>query len=251
MRIAFVGSGSKGNATFVLAGGVLIQIDCGLPRKRLISALSSWGKELEDIEGVFITHDHRDHVGTLEYLPKKIPVFSSPCSLPEESLFEVLEPYVGVNIGPVSILPFSVSHDAPNPLNYLIVCGEEKFGYVTDTGMLDDTALSLLSNCDYYLFESNHDLRMLARSKRPPCLKRRIRGDHGHLNNVQSAQYCAQVMGPKTKAIYLGHISEECNTPEKAVLAYRRVFAERDIDLDSIAIIPTKQHETVFGGSEE
>ena len=58
-------------------------------------------------------------------------------------------------------------------------------------------------------------------------------------------------MGPKTKAIYLGHISEECNTPEKAVLAYRRVFAERDIDLDSIAIIPTKQHETVFGGSEE
>lgn len=251
MKIAFVGSGSKGNATFILAENVLIQIDCGLPKKRLVSALSPWGKTLDDVEAVFITHDHSDHIGTLAYLPKSVPVYSSPCSLPEEAIFETLEPYVGISIGPVSILPFAVSHDAPNPLNYIIACGNEKFGYVTDTGCLDDTALSLLKDCDYYLFESNHDLRMLARSHRPPALKKRIRGDHGHLNNVQSALYCAEVLGKKTKAVYLGHISEECNTPEKAILTYRSVFADQGIDVDSIDIIATKQHEVVYGGERE
>ena len=122
---------------------------------------------------------------------------------------------------------------------------------MTDTGYLDDEALKILQNCDYYLFESNHDLDMLYKSRRPQCLKDRIHSDHGHLSNVDSAIYFSEVLGPRTKAVYLGHISEECNTADIAISSYRRLLESRNIDPDSIQIVPTKQWDMVLGGDWE
>ena len=97
----------------------------------------------------------------------------------------------------------------------------------------------------------NHDLEMLYKSRRPQCLKDRIHSDHGHLSNVDSAIYFSEVIGPRTKAVYLGHISEECNTADIAVSSYRRLLESRNIDPDSIQIVPTKQWDMVLGGDWE
>ena len=92
---------------------------------------------------------------------------------------------------------------------------------------------------------------MLAKSKRPRSLKARIRGDHGHLNNVQSARYLASLIGDRTKEIYLGHISQECNTPEIALETYREVFAEEGVSLEGIDLRVTNQFAPVYGGDKE
>ena len=251
MRFVFAASGSKGNATLITDGEALIQIDMGVARKTIAEALLPWKKRVSDIEAVFITHDHSDHIKGLPYLSPSTAIYATECSLDPKNVFETIEPYVGIQVGAINVFPFSVSHDAPNPVNYLISVGEERLGYVTDTGCLDETALSLLKNCDYYLFESNHDLKMLAKSKRPRSLKARIRGDHGHLNNVQIARYLASLIGDRTKEIYLGHISQECNTPEIALETYREVFAEEGVSLEGIALRVTNQFAPVYGGDKE
>ena len=248
IRIVFVASGSKGNSTLITDSETLIQIDMGCSKSALRDGLSALNKNIEDIEALFITHDHGDHIKGIPFLSPSTAIYSTPCSIEENLIFETIEPYVGINVGSFTVFPFSTSHDAPNPVGYLISNGGEKLGYVTDTGILDDTALGLLKNCDYYLFESNYDLEMLLKSKRPKELKDRIRGDHGHLSNVDSALYMSTLIGDKTKAIYLGHISEECNTPEKALSCYRRILFDKGIDTSRIAIIPTKQWEIVMGG---
>ncbi len=251
IRIVFVASGSKGNATLITDGESLIQIDMGVPRKTLAKGTKILGKSVEDIEALFITHDHTDHIGTVSLMPKTTAVYATQCSLNSDEVFETIEPYCGIDVGRLCVFPFSAHHDAPNPVNYLIRVGDEKLGYVTDTGYLDDEALKILQNCDYYLFESNHDLEMLYKSRRPQCLKDRIHSDHGHLSNVDSAIYFSEVLGPRTKAVYLGHISEECNTADIAVSSYRRLLESRNIDPDSIQIVPTKQWDMVLGGDWE
>ena len=248
IKFCFVASGSKGNATLITDGETLIQIDMGTSKKALAFGASLLGKTIKDIDALFITHNHNDHVKVVPLFHGKVPTYASPLTLEDHEVFERIEPYVGIAVGKISVFPFSAHHDAPNPLNYLIRVGEAKLGYVTDTGFVDDTALSLLKDCDYYLFESNHDLEMLMKSDRPITLKRRIKGDKGHLSNVDSALYMTELVGPKTKAIYLAHLSEECNTEEKALATYRRVFAEKGIDLGSIKLIPTKQWQPILGG---
>ena len=158
IRIVFVASGSKGNATLITDGESLIQIDMGVPRKTLAKGTKILGKSVEDIEALFITHDHADHIGTVSLMPKTTAVYATQCSLNPDEVFETIEPYCGIDVGRLCVFPFSAHHDAPNPVNYLIRVGDEKLGYVTDTGYLDDEALKILQNCDYYLFESNHDL---------------------------------------------------------------------------------------------
>lgn len=213
-----------------------------------VKALSPWGKDLSDIEAVFVTHDHGDHVGHLFDFDPPIPVYATPCSLEKERVFETIDPYVGISVGAFTVFPFSVSHDAPNPVNYIIMHGEERFGYVTDTGELDEQALALLEDCDYYLFESNYDPTMLRNSHRPDWLKKRIRGKQGHLSNGKSARYLSRLIGEKTKAVYLGHLSLECNTPEKALEAHREEMKRRGLDGKGILLKATEQFAPVYGG---
>lgn len=248
INICFVASGSKGNATLISDGDSLIQIDMGITLKTLRQGLSHFGKSVREIDALFITHCHTDHVKGVSLFHGKIPIFATEDTLDPEDVFEVIEPYVGIEVGNLSVFPFSVSHDAPNPVGYIIRSGEEKLGYVTDTGLLDDTALELLKDCDYYLFESNHDLEMLMKSDRPMVLKQRIHSDHGHLSNADSALYLSSLIGPKTKAVYLAHLSEECNTPQKALATQRRILEEKGVDLSKVKIIATEQWKEVLGG---
>ena len=248
MELLFAASGSNGNASFIYDpnSGTLIQIDMGIPKKEITSALKRIGKSIEDIDALFLTHNHADHVSTVGLYHGAIPIYCSEGTLGEDEAFEIIEPGVGIEVGPFLVMPISASHDAPNPLNYIIYLGEEKLVYITDTGLIKEENLPLMVDADYYLFESNHDLRMLYTSHRPLVLKNRVAGDFGHLSNIDSAQYLKDLIGPKTKAIYLAHLSEECNTLEKALSTHKKVYGKTL--KDKVKIVAMKRRTVYFSG---
>lgn len=248
MDLLFASSGSSGNASFILdpESGTLLQIDMGIPKRDIVLALKKINKNLDDIDALFLTHNHADHIGTIGRYHGKIPLYASEGTLGEDEAFEIIEPGVGIEVGPFMVMPIGASHDAPNPLNFIIYLKDEKLVYVTDTGMIPEENLPLMENADYYLFESNHDLKMLYASSRPAYLKRRIASDLGHLSNVDSAHYLKELIGPKTKQIFLAHLSDECNTLSAAVSTHIRVYG-KDLG-ENVKLVAMKQRTVYFNG---
>ena len=240
-----VGSGSKGNATLLFDEETLIQIDMGLPMRRITAALESIKKNKSDLQGILITHEHTDHIKNLSMYKGKVPIYASKGTI--DYFDHEVVPFDSFEIGTLSIIPFMTSHDAANPVGYVVISGKTKLVYLTDSGYIPEESLDYLKDADYYIMESNHDLKMLMKSNRPAVLKRRIKGDEGHLSNVDSAIYLSELVGPKTKEIYLAHLSEECNLPELALEAYRKTFKKKEVPYD-IDIICLKQNEAVRGG---
>ena len=241
-----VGSGSKGNATLLFDEETLIQIDMGLPMRRITAALESIKKNKSDLQGILITHEHTDHIKNLSMYKGKVPIYASKGTI--DYFDHEVVPFDSFEIGTLSVIPFMTSHDAANPVGYVIISGKTKLVYLTDSGYVPEESLDYLKDADYYIMESNHDLKMLMKSNRPAVLKRRIKGDEGHLSNVDSAIYLSELVGPKTKEIYLAHLSEECNLPELALEAYRKTFKKKEVPYD-INIICLKQNEAVRGGN--
>ena len=240
-----VGSGSKGNATLLFDEETLIQIDMGLPMRRITAALESIKKNKSDLQGILITHEHTDHIKNLPMYKGKVPIYASKGTI--DYFDHEVVPFDSFEIGTLSVIPFMTSHDAANPVGYVIISGKTKLVYLTDSGYVPEESLDYLKDADYYIMESNHDLKMLMKSNRPAVLKRRIKGDEGHLSNVDSAIYLSELVGPKTKEIYLAHLSEECNLPELALEAYRKTFKKKEVPYD-INIVCLKQNEAIRGG---
>ncbi|MEE3464303.1 MAG: MBL fold metallo-hydrolase [Candidatus Enteromonas sp.] len=245
MKFSIVGSGSKGNACLIYNKDTLIQIDMGLPLKSLKKELDHLGKTVNDIQALFITHEHSDHIAGIPLYHDRVDLYAGEGTYASAN---PVEPFIPLEVGSMSIVPFPTSHDATNPMGYLIEEEGCRLGYVTDTGYLSDEALALIKDCDYYYFESNHDLKMLMDSARPAVLKKRIHSKHGHLSNIDSAIYMAELIGPRTKAIYLAHLSEECNTPEIALSSYHKTLDRKGIAHDHIKIVPASQWHVVRGG---
>ena len=245
MKFSIVGSGSKGNACLIYNKDTLIQIDMGLPLKSLKKELDHLGKTINDIQALFITHEHTDHIVGIPLSHDRVDLYAGEGTYASAN---PVEPFIPLEVGSMSIVPFPTSHDATNPMGYLIEEEGCRLGYVTDTGYLSDEALALIKDCDYYYFESNHDLKMLMDSARPAVLKKRIHSKHGHLSNIDSAIYMAELIGPRTKAIYLAHLSEECNTPEIALSSYHKTLDRKGIAHDHIKIVPASQWHVVRGG---
>ena len=240
-----VGSGSKGNATLLFDEETLIQIDMGLPMRRITAALESIKKNKSDLQGILITHEHTDHIKNLSMYKGKVPIYASKGKI--DYFDHEVVPFDSFEIGTLSVIPFVTSHDAANPVGYVVISGKTKLVYLTDSGYVPEESLDYLKDADYYIMESNHDLKMLMKSNRPAVLKRRIKGDEGHLSNVDSAIYLSELVGPKTKEIYLAHLSEECNLPELALEAYRKTFKKKEVPYD-INIVCLKQNEAIRGG---
>lgn len=248
IRVAFLCSGSKGNATLVSNGQSLLLFDMGASKQTLSKGCALFGKKIEDIDAAFFTHEHTDHVSGWRYLPSSITCY---CSFPIDFPSLPIKPLDRVEFGSLTVTALSASHDAVNPLSYLIEDGGEKLAYVTDTGYIKKTTLKAIANCDYYLLESNHDPYLEAHSGRSARLVSRVLGRKGHLSNADSAKYFLKVFGDKTKAVYLGHLSEDCNTPKLALDAYLQAADEFGVSLEGIKIIPTSQRDVVLGGDWE
>ena len=249
MLFNIIASGSKGNATIIKGKSTVILIDMGISFSRLEEGCKEIGITPEDITGALFTHEHTDHISGLRFIPVK-KQYSLERTLPSQGHNEVelFNPFI---IGEFVITPIKTSHDAKNPCGFVIEDKTEKLVYFTDTGMFPEINYHFVKNPDYLIIESNHDIPMLLKTHRTAELKARIMSDVGHLCNEDSALIAKEIIGNKTKEIILAHISEEANTPEIAVKAYRKMFSNFGLDIDKYNLRVANQHVSTIGGHYE
>lgn len=246
MKILNIQSGSKGNATIIESDGCLLLIDMGISLSNLIEALESIGKRPIDLDALLVTHSHCDHTSGIRYLDP-LPIFCTTGTW-EANNVNYVSPFEEFMIKNIKVTPIEASHDAKNTIGYILEDKNSKFVYLTDTGYIPQETLNHIKNADYYMIEANHDRKMLLQTNRPRELKLRILSDVGHLSNEDSAMYMSQVIGDCTKEIILSHLSEEANTPDKALDAYQRIFDKKRIKLDKIYLHCANQYQSTVGG---
>lgn len=249
MRFYVVASGSKGNATIIESNtGHLIQIDMGVTNKYLKSQLENTNINLEDVEALLITHEHSDHIKCASTFDnEKIYCAKGTYDIPKSNVLELYKKY---NIAGFEITVLATSHDANNPIGFVIEADNQKLIYMTDTGYISEKNLKYMQNPDYICIESNHNVKKLFQTNRPAYLIMRILGDEGHLSNEDSAMYMSEIIGANTKEIILMHLSEEANTPELALSTYNEILTKKLGDVSKIRIIAAKQREMVTGGEK-
>lgn len=248
MKIHVIESGSKGNATLIENDGRILLIDMGVSLSSLKEALEKLNKNIYDIDCLLLTHSHSDHTKGIRYLPP-LPIYCTKNSYDSSNINEI-KPYEPFVLNGVEILPILASHDGTGDcVGYILNNKRNKVVYLTDTGYVPEETLKLMKNADYYVIESNHNLKMLYQTNRPAELKARITGDFGHLSNEDSACYMVELVGDNTKEIILAHLSEEANSPEVALKAYEKKFKKFHISLDKVKIKCASQHKMVEGGN--
>lgn len=236
MRFVSIASSSSGNCVYIGSDNTHILIDAGISNKRIEQGLNEIGIKGSELEGVFITHEHSDHIQGLGILARKYPVpiyatketleeiaqKSSLGDYPKELLHPIL-PDVNFYLGDLQICPLRIDHDAANPVAYRVQNGRKSVAVVTDLGHYDQYVIDHLQGLDALLLEANHDVRMLETGPYPYRLKQRILGDHGHLSNENCGRLLNCILHDRLKKILLGHLSEKNNYEE---LAYETVCLE-------------------------
>ena len=223
MRIASLGSGSKGNATLVNTGGTLLLIDCGLPRRDVDERLQSRGVSGQDIDAILVTHEHGDHSRGVVPLAKAydLPVFLTAGTVTSgkvEGLTSgvVIRPGDQFAVGDVDICAEPVPHDAREPVQFCFNHNDLKLGVLTDLGSITPHVVQAFSGCDALVLEFNHDPQMLANGPYPYAVKRRVGGDFGHLTNAQARQFLDYADTTRLKVLFVAHVSQQNNVPELA-----------------------------------
>jgi phosphoribosyl 1,2-cyclic phosphodiesterase len=256
MRAIVLASGSAANATYLEIGNSKILIDCGLSYRQLVYRLKEKGKDLNNLNAVFITHEHADHVMGLRLLAKnhqmKIVLSQGTYdSLDKrylgeinQDLFKVVRGMETIDLFDFKVMPFNTYHDAAEPFGYRFIEGDKDLVYITDTGYFPIKQYDYLRNSHCYIIESNHEVEMLLESSRPWLLKRRILDDQGHLSNEDSANLLLNLAGEKTKYIVLAHLSRECNLEELALGTYKRVFLAQGVDISLYKLLAARQNES-------
>ena len=221
--LTVLGSGSSGNCTLVHIGDEAVMIDAGFSLKEIRRRLESVGLSKLNVRGILVTHEHDDHVKGLRVCSNyfKAPVFSTAACAEtlrqhDQKLGQMIRITPGgrFQLAGFTITPFSIPHDARDPVAYVVYRDTVKIGVATDIGYASSGVEYELRNCNSLLLESNHDIQMLAASSRPWTLKQRILGRTGHLSNETCAELICRIVGATTKNIILGHVSRECNSED-------------------------------------
>lgn len=223
MKVKVLASGSKGNSCLIMTDSIKVLIDVGVSCQYLEKELQKIHLSIFDIDKVFITHTHSDHVKGLKVFLKKTGLSASIPKAMEEELETVIDSNKIEFLDDVNqFLDLSVelvhtSHDTACSVGFIMESGGSSVVYVTDTGYINRKYLKRMVNKDLYVLESNHDETMLMDGPYPYYLKQRVISDSGHLSNKTASKYLSTIVGEKTKCIVLAHISEKNNTEEKAL----------------------------------
>ena len=222
LKFASLGSGSRGNATLIQAGGTCLLLDNGFSLCELELRLARLGCHPDDIDAVLVTHEHGDHTKGIGPLARKyrMPVWmthgtwrNTPCGdVPELRLFGVHAP--SFVIGDIEVTPFAVPHDAREPAQFTFSYQRMKLGILTDAGSFTPHVVAAICDVDALLLECNHDLQMLRDGPYPPRLQKRVGGNYGHLSNDQAAQLLSQIDHGRLQHLVAGHLSEKNNSPD-------------------------------------
>lgn len=241
MKICSLSSGSKGNAIFVESEKSKFLIDCGHSGKNIELLLNSIGENAKDINGIFVTHEHMDHIKGVGILSRRydIPILAN------EKTWIAMRNCIG-NISPKNIMVFksntffsfrdvdvhaiSTFHDAVDPVSFIFYQKNQKITIMTDTGIVTDQMKAAIKGSNVYLLEANHDLQMLKTGPYPYYLKQRILSDFGHLSNDSSKHVLEDVLSGVNETVILGHLSDENNLEDLA-------FEEVHSHLSSLGLI--------------
>lgn len=248
MKIKVIASGSKGNCTLVIGGKTKLLIDIGISVPQLKNSLDNMEINIEDLDGILISHTHSDHIkGLIQLIKKyKIKVYSTPLLLYDLVKIIPIENIVVVdnefNIKDVNISLIETSHDVTS-YGFLLEYKNKTAVYITDTGYINKRYYSMTSNKDIYVIEANHDEEMLMNGPYPYHLKQRVIGDKGHLSNRYTGKYLTKVIGDNTKYILLAHVSENNNTYDLALQQVKEEMIDSEFNLDNI-IVAYQNEET-------
>jgi len=247
LRFKSLGSGSSGNATLIEAQSGMhttrLLIDCGIRLRDLEARLSEAGTCAEDLDAIFITHEHGDHIGCARSFVKRYstPLWMSQGTwlavsdeawVPHQHLLNVARDGCTIEIGALQALPFTVPHDAREPLQLRCSDGNRHLGIVTDLGHASSHVVASLQGCHALLLEANHDPDMLQASAYPNFLKQRVAGPWGHLANHAAAELLARIKHENLNYVQAAHLSERNNTPELARACLSTALSCNPLDID-------------------
>ena len=230
-------------------------IDQGFSHKQLKERLDSRGFDQSRIKAILVTHEHEDHIKGVGITARKldIPVYGTMGTLgTKKNIFNggehilPIESGTSFSIGALEILPFTVSHDAVDPVQFCVFSGKKKVAAATDLGFVSKLVEERLRDSDIVVVEANHDVDMLKNGAYPWELKQRIMSRFGHLSNRNAADLIFNLSHGKTKRVVLAHLSEENNTAECAEKAVREVFEQFDRQLRSLIIAAQNEATSVL-----
>jgi phosphoribosyl 1,2-cyclic phosphodiesterase len=260
LHFSVLASGSTGNALYVGTEKEKLLVDAGLSGKAMEALFQEIGEEIQNLSGIFVTHEHSDHIKGIGVLARKykLPIYAN------EKTWKAMDRLIGeVNtdqkfifdtgtvktFGDIEVESFGVSHDAAEPMFYIFHQNGKKLVHITDTGYVSDKMKGVIHNADAYIFESNHDVDMLRMGRYPWSIKQRILGDFGHVSNEDAALAMVDIIGDNTKGIYLAHLSQDNNMKELARLTVSQTLERKELAVgqafhlyDTDPKIPTKMH---------
>lgn len=240
MKICVLASGSKGNSSYIETNQTKSLVDIGMSAGYIAKSLKNIGVNPSDIQRIFITHTHTDHIAGLKvFLKKYHPTVYLTEKMEKELGFDIDDKvYIdeGVSIADLDVGVVKTSHDAADSNGYIFSSLNKSIVYITDTGYIHVKNFDKLKNKSVYVFESNHDIRMLKEGKYPYYLQQRILSDKGHLSNKDSAYYLSEFIGDNTEKIILIHLSEENNKPEVALKTLLDTLEKKNIRIPDIEI---------------
>ena len=253
MKVCNLASGSKGNCTYIKTDKYNLLFDAGKNVTYIDTELKSIGCSVVEIDYVFITHTHSDHISALKPVLKKSgatlvcseAIFNELEDLKEYNHVVFLENDMELDDGTL-IRSFRSSHDANDARNFVISNNESSVAYITDTGYVNRNNFKMLENLSLYLFESNHDIEMLENGPYPVWLKKRVLSDNGHLSNNAAGFYLSKLIGDNTKHVLLIHLSETNNCPEKALETVNDTLKKYEIEFGNISCAKQDEHTEVF-----
>jgi phosphoribosyl 1,2-cyclic phosphodiesterase len=235
VSVSVLASGSRGNTAIVESSSACILVDAGISCRETFKRLKSIGRNPREISAILITHEHSDHVYGLATLAKKldVPVFMTGAThqawaralrddsgaLPQMAKLELFSSGRSFQIGDITVTPFTIPHDAADPVGFTFRAQGTKIGIATDLGYMPPSVRDHLRGCDVLMIESNHDLEMLRVGPYPWSVKQRVMSRVGHLSNESLAQFFAEYYDGGASYILLAHLSEQNNHPEIALRA--------------------------------
>ncbi|MCL1989753.1 MAG: MBL fold metallo-hydrolase [Defluviitaleaceae bacterium] len=251
MKVCLLTSGSIGNVVVVEDKTESILIDCGVTFKKFSELISQTDLKVEKIKNILITHEHSDHIKGVGVTTRKLNLqmwatektanmmYEKGILKETDKKVEYVEKYQTYEIAGFKITPFPLSHDAVDPVGYIIERNGKKIVWLTDTGYVSKEVRSAVQGAHLYIMEMNHNVDMLLSSSRPWLLKQRILSDFGHLSNEDGAYAFSQIMTNQTQHVFLAHISKEANLVEVAMKAMKDILKQENIDASKLRIYET------------
>ena len=235
LRFASLGSGSKGNCLVAEADGTRLLLDCGLAPRETERRLARLGLAPADLAGILITHEHDDHAGQAYAFaaPHRLPVWltygtraalAEAGKIPGEVDTRTIDGRTPFAVGGIEVRPYTVPHDAREPVQFVLSDGAFRLGVLTDIGASTAHVEATLSGCDALVLECNHDLDLLWAGDYPKWLKQRIAGPFGHLDNGTSERLLAALDRTRLKHVIAAHLSQQNNRPALARAALARAM---------------------------